>query len=137
MRIEPLPEVLYADAVRLWHAAGLTRPWNDPAADLRRAMRGPDSVVLAAWDATGVVATAMVGHDGHRGWVYYLAVAEGQHGRGMGRRMMGACEDWAREREIPKIQVMVRRDNATATGFYARLGYEASDVVLLSRRLDR
>lgn len=76
MQIEPLPPHLYAAAVALWHDAGLTRPWNDPSGDLRRAMASSSSTVLAYADEDRLVATAMVGHDGHRGWVYYLAVAE-------------------------------------------------------------
>ena len=136
MEIAPLPDALRADAVALWRAAGLVRPWNDPEADLQRAMAGPDSVVLAALDGGRLLATAMVGHDGHRGWVYYLAVAEGARGRGLARRLMDACEAWVRERGIAKIQLMVRADNREVAAFYEHLGYERSDVVVLGRRLD-
>ena len=94
VRIEPLPEHLYDAAIRLWQDSGLTRPWNDPEADLRRAAGGGSSCVLAAiGDDDSLLATAMVGHDGHRGWVYYLAVDAAQRGRGLGRQMMEACED--------------------------------------------
>lgn len=134
--IAPLPEPLYPDAVALWRAVGLTRPWNDPGQDLRRAMRGPESVVLAALDGQHLLATAMVGHDGHRGWVYYLAVAPEQQGHGLGRRMLQACQTWVRDRGVPKIQVMVRRGNERILDFYDHLGYESSDVTVLARRLD-
>jgi ribosomal protein S18 acetylase RimI-like enzyme len=137
VRIEPLPEALYDAAVRLWHDSGLTRPWNDPAADLRRAASGDASAVLAAvGDDGGLLATAMVGHDGHRGWVYYLAVDATARGRGIGQRMMEACESWVRSRGIPKIQLMVRTTNQAAVGFYEHLGYTGSDVVVLARWLD-
>ena len=136
MEIAPLPDALRADAVVLWRAAGLVRPWNDPEADLQRAMAGPDSVVLAALDGGRLLATAMVGHDGHRGWVYYLAVAEDARGRGLARRLMAACEAWVRERGIAKIQLMVRADNREVAAFYEHLGYERSDVAVLGRRLD-
>jgi ribosomal protein S18 acetylase RimI-like enzyme len=134
---EPLPQALHADAVALWRASGLTRPWNDPDADLQRALQGPDSTVLACVEAgAGLLATAMVGHDGHRGWVYYLAVAPEARGRGLARRMMEACEAWVAERGIKKIQLMVRSDNPEVAGFYEHLGYERSDVVVLGRRLE-
>ena len=137
MRIEPLPEPLYDAAIRLWHECGLTRPWNDPEADLRRAASGPASAVLAAvGDDGGLLATAMVGHDGHRGWVYYLAVDAAARGRGLGRRMMEACEAWVQARGIPKIQLMVRATNKTVVGFYEHLGYADGEVVVLGRRLD-
>ena len=137
MRIEPLPGGLREAAVALWHEAGLTRPWNDPHADLALALRGPASTVLAALDGERVVGTAMVGHDGHRGWVYYLAVATDVRRRGVGRALMLAAEDWLREREIPALNLMVRSENTEALGFYDRLGYGTGDVVVRGRRLDR
>lgn len=137
MTIGPLSEDLIGDAVALWEAAGLTRPWNDPVADCRRALLGPDSSVLMAVDGEGLAATAMLGHDGHRGWVYYLAVAPRCRGRGLGAQMMAACESWVRERGIAKVQLMVRTENSPVRAFYAHLGYEPSDVVVLARRLDQ
>jgi ribosomal protein S18 acetylase RimI-like enzyme len=133
----PLPENLYGAAVQLWQDSGLTRPWNDPEADLRRAVSGPSSSVLAAIeDDPRLLATAMVGHDGHRGWVYYLAVDPAMRGSGLGRKMMEACEAWARAQRIPKIQLMVRATNQAAVGFYEHLGYIDSEVIVLGRRLD-
>ena len=78
----------------------------------------------------------MVGHDGHRGWVYYLAVADEAQGRGLGRELMVAAEAWLVDRGIPKIQFMVRTDNAAVIEFYDHLGYQRQDVVVLGRRLD-
>lgn len=124
-------------AVELWQQAGLTRPWNDAAGDFGRAVAGPASAVLGVHDATGALTgTAMVGHDGHRGWVYYLAVAEPARGRGLGRELMAAAEAWLVARGAPKLQFMVRGDNAAVLDFYAHLGYEPQDVVVLGRRLD-
>ena len=130
-----LPERLYAAAVALWHEAGLTRPWNDPDDDLRRAVGGPASTVLAAWSDEALLGTVMVGHDGHRAWVYYLAVAAGSRGQGIGRRLMALSEDWTRNHGVPKLQLMVRSANEDVTAFYEALGYERSDVVVLGRVL--
>lgn len=122
-------------AVALWEATGLTRPWNDPIADFDRAIASPSSTVLGAVDIGGVAATVMVGHDGHRGWVYYLAADPVRRGSGLGRRMMDAAETWLRDRGAVKLNLMVRRDNDAVAGFYERLGYTDDDVVVLSRRL--
>ncbi len=127
--IRPLDAAHREAAVALWHTCGLTRPWNDPHADFDRAQ-----AVLGAFDGDTLVGTAMVGHDGHRGWVYYLAVAPERRGRELGRALMGACEAWVRERGIPKLQVMIRNDNAPTRGFYESLGYQLDDVVVYSRR---
>jgi ribosomal protein S18 acetylase RimI-like enzyme len=121
--------------ITLWEQAGLTRPWNDPARDFDRALDGPTSTVLGAVDDGEVVGTVMVGHDGHRGWAYYLAVDEGRRSSGLGRRMMRAAERWLQKRGAVKIQLMVRDDNAAALGFHQRLGYEDAETTVLARWL--
>lgn len=138
--------------VALWEAAGLTRPWNDPAADLRSALETPTSTVLGArlHDGTlpdgavpdsalphsSLVGTVMVGYDGHRGWVYYLAVDEAQRGTGLGRALMVAAEAWLVSQGAPKVQLMVRTTNTAVLGFYAALGYTDQSCVVLGRRTD-
>jgi ribosomal protein S18 acetylase RimI-like enzyme len=135
MLIEPLSHARIDEAVALWSDAGLTRPWNDPQRDLRHALEGPSSAVLAGTQDDVLVATAMVGHDGHRGWVYYLAVREDARRRGHGAAIMRACETWLARHGVAKVNVMVRGDNAATRGFYGALGYGADDVAVLSRRL--
>lgn len=78
----------------------------------------------------------MVGHDGHRGWVYYLSVDTDHRGRGLARALMSTAEDWLRSRDVVKAQLMVRHSNAQAMGFYERIGYEREGVTVLSRWLD-
>lgn len=136
MRIDVLPDALCPAAIALWHETGLTRPWNDPAADLRRALEGPTSTVLAAVDEGGALwGTAMVGHDGHRGWLYYVAVVPGRQGQGVGRSLVQTGETWLGERDVPKVQLMVRRTNAPVVAFYEQQGYVDQDVVVLGRFL--
>jgi len=135
MVIAPITPAQFDAAIELWHEAGVTRPWNDPLDDLRRAVAGPASTVLAGSDGETLLAAAMVGHDGHRGWVYYVAVRVEARGLGHGRAMMRACEEWLAERRVPKINLMVRGENGPARAFYAALGYRHDDVVVLSHRL--
>lgn len=78
----------------------------------------------------------MVGHDGHRGWVHYLAVSPDTRGAGRGRDMMAATEAWPRRREVPKLNLMVRGSNEAVLGFYHALGFDHDDVRVVSRRLD-
>lgn len=123
-------------AVALWETCGLTRPWNDPRADARLALAGPTSTILAGRIEGRLVATAMVGADGHRGWVYYLGVAPDLREQRLGEAMMRAAEAWAIARGMPKLQLMVRADNAAAAAFYEAIGYKAEEVLVLSRRFD-
>jgi ribosomal protein S18 acetylase RimI-like enzyme len=132
--IEPASADDKAAVVALWHACGLTRPWNDPEADFALAQGGGASTVLVAREE-GIVGSVMVGFDGHRGWVYYLAVSPEQRRTGLGRALMAAAEDWLRARGAPKLQLMVREDNAAALDFYEALGLERQKVAVLGRFL--
>lgn len=123
--------------VALWEQAGLTRPWNPPAIDLQRALDGATSTVLAAYTDEQLAGTVMVGHDGHRGWIYYLAVDELHRGTGLGRNLMAAGESWLREHGAVKVQLMIRADNATVLGFYDHLGYEDANVQVRAKRLSQ
>ena len=89
-----------------------------PAADIAFARRGPNSDILVGRSGDKLVATALVGHDGHRGWVYYVAVDPDAQGSGFGRAIMSAAEDWLRTRGVLKVQLMVRPDNSKVQAFY-------------------
>lgn len=119
----------------LWALVGLTRPWNDPLVDFDRALSGATSTVLGLRDQSHVIGTAMVGHDGHRGWVYYLAVDPQRQGQGLGALLMAVAEEWLRDNGAVKIQVMVRHSNERVVSFYESRGYEDADVSVLARWL--
>jgi len=123
------------EVVALWRTCGLVRPWNDPEGDFHLALESPSSTVLIVRQADALAGSAMVGFDGHRGWVYYVAVAEAQRGGGLGRALMAAAEQWLRACGCPKIQLMVRTSNEAAIGFYEALGLERQEVVTLGRFL--
>jgi ribosomal protein S18 acetylase RimI-like enzyme len=78
----------------------------------------------------------MVGHDGHRGWVYYVAVDPDRQGQDFGRAIMAAAEDWLRARDVTKVMLMVRPDNVAVQAFYDRLGYDVQERVIYAKWLD-
>ena len=122
--------------VALWRACGLTTAYNNPAADFRLAIAGLASSVLVAEEATGlIVGTVMVGHDGHRGWLYYVATDPSHRGKGVGRTIVGAGERWLRDRRIAKVQLMVREANAAVVPFYAQLGFEVAPRLVMAKWL--
>jgi len=127
-----------ADAlVGLWRTCGLTRPWNDPARDVERRRAIDDGLFLVGTDGTGgpVVASAMGGYEGHRGWVNYLAVHPEHRGRGHGRTLMDELERRLLARGCPKINLQVREENTAALAFYAALGFSVDRSISLGKRL--
>jgi ribosomal protein S18 acetylase RimI-like enzyme len=136
LSIAAIKDADVADVVALWQRCGLTRPWNDPAADIALARSGQNATVLIGRDGSTIAATAMVGHDGHRGWVYYVATDPAHRGKGHGRAIMNAAEDWLRQCGIEKLQLMVRPDNTKVQAFYQSIGYGEQQRILYAKWLD-
>jgi ribosomal protein S18 acetylase RimI-like enzyme len=124
-----------AAVAALWEACGLTRPWNPPLRDIALVRRSKHGALLVAEDEHGIVGSVLVGHDGHRGWIYYLAVAPALRKSGLGRRLVAEGEAWCRARGVPKLQLMIRRDNAAVRAVYERLGYEEQSVLVMGKWL--
>ena len=136
LAIAPIGDGDIADVIALWQRCGLTRPWNDPAADIALARKGENAAMLVGRDDSGIVASVLVGHDGHRGWVYYVAVDPDCRHKGYGRVIMDAAEDWLRARGIEKLQLMVRPDNGQVQAFYQSLGYCEQERIIYAKWLD-
>ena len=126
-----IPEV-----IRLWESCGSSRAWNDPAADIALARKEGNSTILLGRHEGTLMASVLVGHDGHRGWVYYVSVDPDHRFKGYGRDIMQAAEDWLRTRGIKKLQLMVRPDNAKVHAFYEQLGYYDQQRTTFAKWLD-
>jgi ribosomal protein S18 acetylase RimI-like enzyme len=125
-----------AEVIGLWQRCGSTRAWNDPAGDIALARRETNATVLLGRNEDVLVASVLVGHDGHRGWVYYVTVDPDHRYKGYGRAIMTAAEDWLRARGITKLQLMVRGDNVQVQAFYESLGYYDQQRVTFAKWLD-
>lgn len=128
-----------AGLVALWQTCQLVRPWNDPAKDIAFCIGSPNAALLVGLveGENQPTASVMVGHDGHRGWIYYLAVAPIHQGSGLGRQMVEKAEDWLKARGVPKVQLMIRTGNEQAERFYDAIGYEHQAVTVMARWLNK
>jgi ribosomal protein S18 acetylase RimI-like enzyme len=129
----------FEKVVAQWEACELTRPWNDPASDIEFCVGSENSRLLVgvAGGESKIVATAMVGHDGHRGWIYYVAVAPEHQEKGGGREIVAYAERWLAQRGVPKAMLMIRETNKKVMGFYERLGYAVEERVVMARWLKK
>ena len=125
-----------ADVIALWQRCGSTREWNDPAGDIALARKETNATVLVGRNDGAVVASVLVGHDGHRGWVYYVTVDPDHRYKAYGREIMTAAENWLRARGIQKLQLRVRGDNLQVRAFYESLGYYDQERVTFAKWLD-
>lgn len=121
--------------IGLWQQCGLAVPWNNPEADITRKYEDSPDLFFVGVVADSIVATCMAGYDGHRGWIYYLAVADSRQRQGFASTMMRHAETELLNRGCPKIDLMVRNTNESVIAFYKSIGYANDPVVVLSKRL--
>jgi ribosomal protein S18 acetylase RimI-like enzyme len=122
--------------IALWRACDLVASYNDPAVDFAFARSGTCSDVLVGEDEIGrIKGSVMVGHDGHRGWLYYVASDPESRGAGFGRQMVTAAEGWLCARGVVKAQLLVRETNTKVVSFYEHLGFEVAPRVIMSKWL--
>jgi ribosomal protein S18 acetylase RimI-like enzyme len=121
--------------VALWSACGLLRPWNDPDRDIERKVSHDGEGLLVLEVDGRIVGSVMVGYEGHRGWVNYLAVDPAHRGEDFGTLLMGEAERRLAQRGCPKVNLQVRAANGKVLDFYRRLGYVPDEVVSMGKRL--
>jgi ribosomal protein S18 acetylase RimI-like enzyme len=137
LHVRPASAAERSAVVDLWSRCRLTVPHNDPQRDFDLAVGKPASDVLVGVLDGRIVASVMVGHDGHRGWLYYVAVDTELQGRGLGAAIVAAGEDWLAARGVPKAMLMVRETNTAVEGFYHAVGYETVPRLVLQKWLRR
>ena len=124
-----------ACVAKLWQECGLTRPWNDPFKDIERKLTDQNGAFWVVCRGSVVVASVMIGYDGHRGTINYLAIAPELQRGGIGAELMRRAEAFLIDIGCPKVSFCVRKDNHAVLAFYDRLGYAADDVHFLGKRL--
>jgi ribosomal protein S18 acetylase RimI-like enzyme len=125
-----------ADVTALWRRCGLAMPWNDIEAECRLARGRANSDILVAEANHQVVGSVMVGHEGHRGWLYYVATDPAWRGQGVARQLIQHAEDWLKLRGLPKVQLLVRATNTAVMQYYEALGYKSVPSALMQKQLD-
>lgn len=136
MKIRPMLDGELDTVVDLWKACDLTRPHNDPHQDITFARAQEACEILVGLDGETIIASIMVGHDGHRGVVYYVSASPDVRNKGIGRQIMEAAENWLKEQGIWKLNLMIRSDNTKVQNFYEALGYDVEDRTVMAKWLD-
>lgn len=121
--------------VALWRASNLIVHYNDPAEDIAFCRASANAELFVGEDDGAVVATAMAGHDGHRGWLYYVASDPARRRDGLGRAMVDHAEAWLAGLGVRKVNLIIRDTNSGVQEFYERLGYQTEPRVVMARWL--
>ncbi len=121
--------------IDLWKQCSLISPGNNPVKDIKRKSEDSPDLFFVGESGNGIIATCMAGYDGHRGWIYYLAVKREHRKKGIGSKIIKHAEKALKAMGCPKIDLMVRKSNKNVISFYNKTGYKDDPVVVLSKRL--
>jgi len=121
----------------VWRQCDLLRPWNDPHQDIARKMKVRPDLFLVGELKGRIMATVMAGYDGHRGWLYYLAVLPEHQRAGYGRAIVAEAERLLRIEGCPKINLQVRTSNPDVIDFYRQIGFSSDEVSSMGKRLEK
>src|SRR4051794_29941706 len=134
--IRPFLEADAPAVLALWHDVfAYTSPHNQPEASLRRKLAEQPELLFVALADGELVGTVMGGYDGHRGWIYSLAVRPDVRGRGIGTALMRHVEQAFAGRGCPKINLQIMPSNAQAVAFYRGLGFVVEERVSMGKVL--
>ena len=136
LKIKPYSEKDEQGVVALWHEAFPDNsPWNVPENDIKRKLNVQRELFLVAEIKEEIIGTAMAGFDGHRGWVYYVAVRKKHRRRGIGKALMQRVEKGLIDIGCSKLNLQVRASNKEVVEFYKNLGYDIEDRVSMGKLL--
>jgi ribosomal protein S18 acetylase RimI-like enzyme len=136
LEIRPFKPGDEEEMIELWRACKLVRPTNDPAKDIARKRKVRGDLLLVGLSGGRIVASAMVGYEGHRGWINYFAVSPRHRKQGFGRSMMKEAERHLRAEGCPKMNLQVHSSNSGAIAFYKAIGFLQDDVLSFGKRLE-
>ena len=117
-----------AGVIALWETVFADDPpHNAPAKVFDAKLSVHDGMLFIATDADTVIGTAMAGYDGHRGWLYTVAVSPGRRRRGVGTALVRHAVDALRTAGCTKVSLQVRSTNPAVRRFYESLGFAAEE----------
>jgi ribosomal protein S18 acetylase RimI-like enzyme len=137
MDIRPFHESDEAEVVALWtEVFGYAAPHNDPATVIRHKLACQRDLFFVARLDGRLAGTVLGGYDGHRGWVYSLAVSPDVRRRGVGTALMRHVERELASQGCPKVNLQVVATNAATVAFYEKLGYAVEERISMGKVLE-
>jgi ribosomal protein S18 acetylase RimI-like enzyme len=112
-------------------------PHNDPELVVDKKIEFGDGLFFVALDGDRVIGTIMAGYDGHRGWIYSMAVSPEYREKGIGSRLLSHAEKILSNLGCLKINLQIMEDNSGVERFYASQGYSTENRISMGKRLSK
>lgn len=125
-----------AAVITLWETVfGYDQPHNRPPLVIDKKLAHGDDLFFVARSNRRLIGTVMAGYDGHRGWIYSVAVAPAHRRQGVGSQLVRAAERALATKGCLKVNLQIMEGNDTVTAFYASLGFSVEKRVSMGKRL--
>ena len=108
---------------------------NKPSLIIDKKLEVNDQLFFVAVADGAVVGTIMAGYDGHRGWIYSVAVAPSHRREGIGSRLVAQAEHALTAKGCVKINLQILEGNERVTAFYSVLGYSVEKRISMGKRI--
>jgi ribosomal protein S18 acetylase RimI-like enzyme len=136
VKVAPYTDAQFLGVEALWEEVFPgDPPWNRAAAAIPEKLAVQPKLFLVAEQAGEVVGTAMAGYDGHRGWLYTIAVKPALQRCGIGSLLLGEAERRLQALGCGKVNLQIRAGNEAVAAFYRRHGYDVEERVSMGKRL--
>jgi ribosomal protein S18 acetylase RimI-like enzyme len=125
-----------AQVIALWQTVfGYESAHNRPDLAIDKKLAVADDLFFVAMSGDTLVGTVMAGYDGHRGWIYSVAVAPTHRRQGIGSQLVTHAERALTDRGCMKINLQVMPENEKVAAFYTALGYEVEPRISMGKKI--
>ena len=135
MQIRPFETADRMAVITLWRNCGLVKSWNDPNKDIDRKLHRDPHWFFVGEQNSQVIASMMIGYEGHRGWINYLAVSPDYQRQHFGHQLVNFAEQELLKVNCPKLNLQIRATNSEVIRFYESLGFKVDEAVSMGKRL--
>jgi ribosomal protein S18 acetylase RimI-like enzyme len=125
-----------SQVIALWEAVfGYDAPHNKPGLVIDKKLAAHDDLFFVATAGDQIVGTLMAGYDGHRGWMYSVAVDPAHRKQGIGSQLVSFAEQALTDKGCVKINLQILEGNEGVTAFYTSLGYSEEKRISMGKLL--
>ena len=123
MKIRQFCESDRSDLIKLWHAVFPDDPSHNEPSEVIEAKLAIDNLIFIAEHEGLIIGACMAGYDGHRGWLYAVAVCNEQRRSGVGSALVQHAIQALKVMGCIKVNLQIRATNTEVTTFYKSLGF--------------
>lgn len=122
--------------IEIWTSVfGYRDPRNNPSLVIDNKLFVDDDLFFIAMEDGQIVGTTMAGYDGHRGWIYSMAVIPEKRKSNIGTELLKHTENELKKLGCVKINLQIYKDNEIVKEFYLKNGYNIEERISMGKEI--